>query len=361
MAIKYKWLADRLKELIQKQIVNGMNKLPTEQQLCAKYRVSRQTVRLSLSLLEKEGLIEKKHGSGTYITGLSAALEGNTIGILIYDDQEYIYPEVVNDIQSTLSANGFSSKVFVTKNCICEEREILLQLLKKPMGGIIAAGCKSALPNPNVDLYRKLEKKGCSVVFLFNYYPPLAECPYIKDDNMHGSGLLVRHLAAQGHTAIGGIFKADDMQGVERYQGFVETMLHCRLPVVDGRISWYDSHDLKKLEQYQDTYFLKKIVQESLASCTAVICYNDFIAYYLIKELHLAGYHLPQDMAIAAFDNSYLSDSNILTLTTVSHEPHEMGNKAAQAMIEKRKGLPVLSQETLWKLKIKESTKINKN
>lgn len=251
--------------------------------------------------------------------------------------------------------------MYVTKNCICKEREILLQLLKKPLGGIIAAGCKSALPNPNVDLYRKLEKKGCPVVFLFNYYPTLAESPYIKDDNLHGSALLVRHLAAQGHTAIGGIFKSDDMQGVERYQGFVETMLHCCLPVMDERISWYDSHDLDKLEQRQDTHFLKKIVQEALASCTAVICHNDIIAYYLIKELHLAGYHLPEDMAIVSFDNSYLSDSNILAFTTVSHEPHEMGAKAAQAMILKRKGLPVLSQETLWKLNIKESTKINNN
>ena len=72
------------------------------------------------------------------------------------------------------------------------------------------------------------------------------------------------------------------------------------------------------------TLVLKKIVQDSLESCTAVVCYNDMIAYFLIKELNLAGYHLPDDMAIGAFDNTYLSNSQILTLTTLSHKSHEM-------------------------------------
>ena len=54
MAIKYKWLADRLKEMIFSYIEKGIEKLPTEQELCERFRVSRQTVRLSLSLLEEE-------------------------------------------------------------------------------------------------------------------------------------------------------------------------------------------------------------------------------------------------------------------------------------------------------------------
>lgn len=41
MAIKYKWLAGRLRELIPGYIGNGRNKLPSEQELCAKYKVSR--------------------------------------------------------------------------------------------------------------------------------------------------------------------------------------------------------------------------------------------------------------------------------------------------------------------------------
>ena len=85
MAIKYKWLAGHLKEMIRLNIEKGIEKLPTEQELCERFRVSRQTVRLSLSLLEDEGLIVKKRGSGSFITGLLSEPENNVIGILVSD------------------------------------------------------------------------------------------------------------------------------------------------------------------------------------------------------------------------------------------------------------------------------------
>ena len=52
MAIKYKWLVHCLEDLIQTYKKKGIVKLPSESELCHKYNVSRQTVRLALSILE---------------------------------------------------------------------------------------------------------------------------------------------------------------------------------------------------------------------------------------------------------------------------------------------------------------------
>ncbi len=355
--LKYKWLAERLETLIDTSIRNGVDKLPTEQSLCAKYHVSRQTVRMALALLEQRGRIAKKQGSGSYITGQETDASKNRICVLISDDQDYIYPGVLSDITNTLAESGFSCQVFPTGNCVGEERRLLQRILADPPRGLIVEGCKSALPNPNLDLYRDLLGMGCAIIFLYNYYPALSGCLFIKDDNYSGSSLLVRHLASQGHTAIGGIFKSDDMQGPERYQGFVETLRDLGLPILDSRIRWYDSRELHRLHVENDPQFLRSVVQDTLSSCTAVVCYNDVIAYHLIDALLSAGFCLPQDMAITAFDNTYLSNSNILTVTTLSHEPHEMGTKAAAMLLGKLKGLPVHAQETRWQLNLKESTK----
>ena len=54
MAIKYKWLAGTLRDLIKKDVKNQINKLPSEQELCRRYHVSRQTVRQALNLLTQE-------------------------------------------------------------------------------------------------------------------------------------------------------------------------------------------------------------------------------------------------------------------------------------------------------------------
>lgn len=348
MAAKYKWLAERLEQLINKNIQKGIHKMPTEQELCQKYHVSRQTVRSALSLLEQEGLIEKRQGSGSYITGRSSSPDGNIIAVLISSDQDYTYPGILDAIDHTLNERGFSSRVFVTENCVHKEREILQQLLKHPLRGIISEGCKTALPNPNLDLYRQLIKKGCQIVFINNYYTSLTDCVCIKYDDYYGSALLVQHLSAKGHRAIGGIFKSDDMQGIERYQGFAETMTSLSIPFSDFQIGWFNSRESDRLIQKRDTRFLKEMIEDFLPSCTAVICHNDLIAYYLIDELFLAGYHLPGDLTIAAFGNTYWSNTEKLPVINLSHKSREAGSIAAETIIKKLNGLPALSQEIRW-------------
>lgn len=356
MSIKYKWLAGKLKEMIEKNRKTGIEKLPTEQELCSRYHVSRQTVRQALSLLEKDRLIVRRQGSGSYITGLSSDPARNTVAVLISDDQEYIYPGVLSDIRIELAGNGFSTRVYITRNRTETEYQILLDLLDAPPGGLIAEGCKSALPSPNLDLYRRLMKKGTAVVFLHNYYPALPDSLYVKDANAAGSAMLVRHLAERGHISIGGIFKTDDLQSIERYRGFMEAMRALHLNISDERIGWFDSRDQYALESVRDTSFLRKIAEETLSSCTAVVCYNDMIAFYLVQELIRAGYRIPEDMAVTAFDNTYLSNYGPVSVTTLSHRSHEMGTLAAKTLIQRLKGLPASPQEVPWKLNLKEST-----
>ena len=57
MAAKYITLANRLKEQINKNKGTRSYKLPTEHELCELYNVSRQTVRLALSVLMEDGYI----------------------------------------------------------------------------------------------------------------------------------------------------------------------------------------------------------------------------------------------------------------------------------------------------------------
>ena len=198
MAIKYKWLAGTLRDLIKKDVKNQINKLPSEQELCRRYHVSRQTVRQALNLLTQEGLIEKRHGSGSYITGHSANLSDDQIAILISDDSNYIYPGVLDDIQGTLRKYHFSSQVHITKNETYEERKILTKLLSAPPRGIIVEGSRSYLPNPNLDLYRALQKKNCRFVFLHNYYQNFSQIPFVKAASLQSIFFPrdIQHLAA---------------------------------------------------------------------------------------------------------------------------------------------------------------------
>ncbi|QKY70129.1 GntR family transcriptional regulator [Lentibacillus sp. CBA3610] len=60
----------QLKGIIEKQIASGelTGKIPTEREFMAYYNISRSTVREAINLLVREGILEKRHGSGTFVS-----------------------------------------------------------------------------------------------------------------------------------------------------------------------------------------------------------------------------------------------------------------------------------------------------
>ena len=380
MAIKYKWLVEQLREIISDSIQKGINKLPTEQELAVRYRVSRQTVRAALAVLEDERQIRRIKGSGAYITGLSSLEDRNIVGILIPDEQQYEYPALINDIRVALTAEGFSCKVYPTHNHVDQERQILQFLLKSPLRALIVEPVKSALPSPNTELYQRLIQRGTSILFLECAYPQLSQIPVIYEDNLYGAGLLVQSLVEKGHSSIAGIFQMDDQRGLERYQGFLDAMQNQGLTVPDRNICWYTTQELDDFRQSQDISFLKKFLERITPDYTAFICEDDFIAWLLWEELSLgqekriapyaplssslqntgfkaasAGHSFETTIALAAFNTSYLTTSGLLRATTLTHSAHQPGTLAAQMSINKLKGLPVSSQEVPWQLSLPKS------
>lgn len=60
----------QLKEILKNEILNGQfkEKIPSERELMDRFSVSRSTVREAISDLVTDGILEKKHGRGTFIS-----------------------------------------------------------------------------------------------------------------------------------------------------------------------------------------------------------------------------------------------------------------------------------------------------
>ena len=67
MKPKYLVLMEQLTADIENGVYEDGEKLPAENELAKTSNISRQTVRQALSLLERKGLIEKHHGSGSFV------------------------------------------------------------------------------------------------------------------------------------------------------------------------------------------------------------------------------------------------------------------------------------------------------
>ena len=351
---KYQSVADELRADIQKGTYEKM--LPTEQALCARFRVSRQTVRQALSLLEAERLIERRQGSGSHIRRQKEppAHRRFSIAVVTTYISDYIFPSILREIEAVCSDNDSAPLLFATQNQFDNERKILLTLLgMEHLDGVLVEGTKTGLPNPNIKLYQKLMDKGVHLVFMHGNYEQLPDTLSVLDDNIAGGRMLVNYLYRKGHRKIAGIFKYDDLQGRQRFVGYFDAMQSYGLPLEDSGILWYSTDQKER--------FLREGVDDARAdrffsSCSAVVCYNDEIAAHVVAYLTRRGISIPGDIAVVSFDNSQYSELSTPRITSLSHGPYNVGRSAAELLFRHMRGESCASEHIPWYLVEKESS-----
>ncbi|MBO6041387.1 MAG: GntR family transcriptional regulator, partial [Oscillospiraceae bacterium] len=330
--------------------------LPTEQALCAQFQVSRQTVRQALSLLEAERLINRRQGSGSHVRVQKepASPRRLTIAVVTTYISDYIFPSILREIEAVCSEFESAPLLFATQNQFANERKILLNLLgMEHLDGVLIEGTKTGLPNPNISLYQKLIDRGIPLVFRHGNYDQLPDTLSVLDDNEAGGRMLVEYLYRKGHRKIGGIFKYDDLQGRQRFIGYLNAMQELGLPVEDNKILWYSTDQRER--------FLKSGVDETragelLSSCSAIVCYNDEVAARVVAYLNRRGISIPGDIAVVSFDNSQYSEMSNPRITSLTHEPYNVGRTAAELLFRHLRGESCASALVPWFLIEKESS-----
>lgn len=349
MAMKYKLLAELLRENLLQNGEKAGYKFPTEAELCQRYHMSRQTVRHALQLLAEQGLVEKRHGSGTYSTG-KAAGDTHQIAVLATFPDDYIFPVILRDVQDVLAGCGYSTTVYATENHVSTEREILQKLLEQSFSGLLVEGTKTALPNPNAGLYQQLQSEQVPIVFLHGCYTELNGVPCVLDDNYGGGYQLANYLISKGHHQIGGIFKSDDVQGLQRYHGTISAIRDAGLPIYDSAFSWYDTQARYEMMKQHNIQFLQNYILNRLQEATAVVCYNDEIACLLIRELQNMGRRVPNDVAVVSFDNSFYCHLGSIHITSLRHKNSRMGRTAAEMLVQLIRNGRTSSRTLSWEL-----------
>ena len=348
MTPKYQKVANELKKQIPVLLREGARKLPGEIELAAMFDCSRQTVRTALASLAAEGVITKRHGSGSYITETTSS-RSREIALLVPDRNEYIYPHIIQDIKHTLSAKGYTVTCYDTDGRFLTERKILTKLIEDPPAGIIMEAINNIIPCMNQAQLRQIDEAGIPLIYLHNAYsfPIGAVC--IGQDNFGGGYELVKYLYSKGHRNIAGIMRSDVKSGIERYSGCVQASLDLGLDFQESGYFWYAAESRKRLLENDDTA-LKYYIQGLLISNTAIICYNDEIAYRLIRVMQMNNISVPGTMAIASFDNSYYCTSGDIGITSLGHAPNNIGKCAADAMLSLIAGKRTQSCYLPWSL-----------
>ena len=328
--LKYEKLYHWAHTLITSGVLKNSEKFPSETSLQKKFGYSRQTVRTALQKLEDEKLSTRVRGSGTYVSyeGITNENKGPRVGLLMSYYSDYLFPRIYDGIEDVLTEKGYGLEVAVTKNRLNDEAVFLEGLIKSGVSGLIIEGSRSAFPNPNIRLYQEIRRRNIPTLFIHNQYENLGFDSVVMED-ARAAYELTQILIDNGHRKIGGIFKYDDRQGVERYKGFIQCLSDNGVKFDDDYIRWYSTKDMD--EKLSKKGLLR--MYRRTKDCTAMITYNDEVAEYYMDFLAERGLSVPKDISVVSFDDANLQQDCRVKLISAIHPKGKLGRITAKSLL----------------------------
>ena len=328
----YKYLAivKWAKEYIISKHLLPNDRFLSEKELCEIHGVSRQTVRQALNCLENENVISRQRGSGTFVKDgvVKTPAQDMRIGVISTYFSDYIFPQIVTGIESVLNDANIGMQLTITHNQVYEEAKALKSLIATGVQGLIVEPSKSALPNPNTELYQEIRSNRIPLVF-FNAKYPWSDYPYVSMDDEAAGKIVTDYLFECGHKRIFGMFALDDIQGHKRYGGFMKSCIEHNISTAEKDVIWFATAERNAIFLYAQLKIL-----EMLHQSTAVVCYNDKLAINLLRFCRQQGIRVPEDVSIVGIDDSKYSSICEVPLTTVRHPHQVLGETAAKMLIE---------------------------
>lgn len=352
---KYMTIVEWSKNFINSHKLKPKDHFLTEKELCEIHGVSRQTVRQALMCLENENVISRVRGSGAFVASGYAQSDPvgqiRNIGVISTYFNDYIFPHIVTGIESVLNDSGFSMQLAITHNKVAEEQQALQSMISGGVHGLIVEPSKSALPNPNMELYAELRRKNIPVVF-FNAKYPWSDYPCVAMDDEAAGRIAADFVFTQGHRRVAGIFALDDIQGHKRYSGFTKSCIAHGLRNAEDNVLWFATSDKNSVFTSGSDRLL-----ELISESTAFVCYNDNIAIKLLQFCKERDIRVPDDLSVIGIDDSKYASICDVPLTSVAHPQRRLGEAAAEKLVDMINSYPSDGSDIIFtpELRIRES------
>lgn len=249
------------------------------------------------------------------------------IGILVLDFQNPLFIEVADAVRRTLVEHGEfglllngSSAATASEPYGTLDPQVLRMLHSLRPRALVVVGTAADQDTLPADI---------PVVYVSAAVTPgIATC--IRADDEAGMELLVAHLVTTGHRCLGYITGSSGAVTQERQAAFdLSISAH-------GLASLLLPGDYTEEGGYRAGQHLLRLPQDQRP--TAVIAVNDMAALGFIRAVEEAGLAVPDDVAVAGFDNIFLAGIPRVGLTSVDPNKDELGRQAALAALAGAEG-----------------------
>ena len=258
-----------------------------------------------------------------------------TIGVIVPDLTNPIFPPMVRGVDSYLAPRGYSALVVNTDGSDVTERTLFESLMERQVDGFIVA-----TGHIKHQLMMEAHARGVNAVMV-NRDANGVPYPAVTGDDAQGIFAAVTHLIELGHKRLmhlaGPVGFSTSRIRAEAFESA------CRSFQIQGRVVKTDAYSVDAGQKSMDG-----VLEEDSKRVTAVVAGNDLLALGVYHSLRTHGLRCPEDVSVVGFNDMLFANDFQPPLTTVRSPHFEMGVEAARLLLNEIAGtLPSGARVTL--------------
>ena len=252
-----------------------------------------------------------------------------TVGALVPRFGSSSFPMLVQGLETTLAAAGYTLLLSAPEHGRAHESAILRALIERGVDAVALLGAERP-----TETFALLTAHRMPFVLL--WAEASAQGPCVGFDEQAAAALVVDHLADLGHRRIGfiGGRTADNERARRRWRGVLQAVARRGLTLLPQATVETDYG----LQQGFDA--MQQLLLSGSAP-SAVVCGNDYLAAGVLSALDQAGVEVPAQMSVASFNDNEFAPFLHPPLTTVHVPIAEIGQRAGQYLLQRLQGQAV--------------------
>ena len=265
--------------------------------------------------------------------------------VILPDIGNTFFSEIIDGIDTVAQKNHYSILIADSHGISDAEEHYYEMLRDKRVDGIISFS--SALPSE-----RLLDYSAEGPIVIGVRYIENSQIPNVTIDNMKAAADITRYMLNLGHQKFCYLAGPDGARLYRsRRQGFLSALQERDITINPALMVTCDA-------SIQGGYEAVSSLINSAADFTAVVASGDTMAIGAIRALNNFGLRVPEDIAVAGFDDIELSRLLSPTLTTVRQPKQQIGRHSMEILLDLINGKPMINYRTMldYELVIRESS-----
>ncbi len=309
-----------------------MQKPVTIKDIAKKFRCSPSTVSRALnnhpSINEdtRQNLQEYARKVGYQRNQVSLSLlntKTSTVGVIVPTINNYYESAIIEGIDEVLQSIGYTLNICVTNERYSLEAEYVQKLLSNRVEGIFLSVSQETYDSGHYEHLELITRRGIPLIYIDREYEGFATGSVTIND-YQGAFAAVEHLIQSGCKRIAHFRGPKGMTLAEqRFKGYISCLKEHDMPVDESLII---TTDFKVESAVAPATFLLSLKSPP----DALFGVNDQVAIGAMKVFRSHGLKIPEDIAIAGFDDSPISAYISPSLTSVARPGRKIGTEAAR-------------------------------